>query len=194
MGRLSCVLLVAMVPLAPALTAQAPMPQFEAASIKRNTLDDFAPGMPRFSGETFTARQMPVAMLISTAYGIPTRELVDGPGWISSDTTDRFDAIAKAAPGSSRADMQAMLRHMLEDRFKLRLRLEKRDMPVYLLTKMDAGGTLGPNLRRPTADCSPKCTGRVGAGGASGVGMDWRSCCKALPTRFPIGASSIKPG
>ena len=175
--------------------AQAPAPRFEAASIKRNTTDDFVPGTPRFAGETFTARQMPVATIISTAYGIPTRELVDGPDWIYSTSTERFDVLAKAAPGSSRTDMQAMLRHMLEDRFKLRLRRARRDMPVYLLTRIDPAGSLGPNLRRPTRDCSPKCTGSVGASGARGEGMDWalvlQSITNAIPDRRVIDQTGL---
>jgi uncharacterized protein (TIGR03435 family) len=176
MRSLPVILLVAALPLSGPALAQAPTattPRFEAASVKRNTTADFVLGTPRFQGETFTARQVAVEMLISNAYGIASKELIDGPRWIFFATgTDRFDVVAKAAPGSSQQDMQAMLRHMLEDRFKLRLRREKREMPVYLLTKMDPGGNLGPNLR-PARDCAPKCEGVAGNGYARGQGADW---------------------
>jgi uncharacterized protein (TIGR03435 family) len=137
-----------------------------------------------------------VAFLISTAYGIPMREVVDGPGWIYEDgSNDRFDVVAKAAPGSSRQDMQAMLRHMLEDRFKLRLRREKREMPVYLLTTMDPGGKLGPNLRRPARDCAPKCEGVAGADYARGQGANWarvlQSITNAVEDRRVIDQSGL---
>jgi uncharacterized protein (TIGR03435 family) len=179
MRRLLIVLLLAAPIFVNTLGAQAPAPatlRFEAASVKRNTTPDFVLGRPRFQGETFTARQVWVALLIANAYGVPTREVVDGPSWIYDEQSkERFDIVAKAAAGSSPEDMRAMLRHMLEDRFKLRLRLEKREMPVYLLTKVDSDGPLGPNLRRAVKDCLPRtaCEGTTGGGSARYLGADW---------------------
>ena len=106
--------------------------------------------------------------------------------WIYFATgTDRFDVVAKAAPGSSRQDMQAMLRQLMEDRFALRLRQEKREMPVYLLTRMDRDGKLGPNLRRPATDCAPKCQGVVGDGFARGQGADWTNVLQSITNFVP---------
>jgi uncharacterized protein (TIGR03435 family) len=90
--------------------------------------------------------------------------------------------VAKAVPGSSRQDMQAMLRHMLEDRFALRLRRDTREMPVYLLTKLDEQDALGPNLRRAVKDCTPNpmCGGQSGLGNASYQGAPWSTVLQSI--------------
>jgi hypothetical protein len=55
-----------------------------------------------------------------------------------------------------------MLRRLLEERFALRARRETREMPVYLLTRLEEE-ELGPNLRRAAKDCLPSqmCEGRI---------------------------------
>lgn len=152
-------------------------PVFEAASVKRNTSGERNLSSPRFAGTTFTALNVPVEMLISSAYGVPSRDLVDGPGWIRLVITggERYDVVARAAEGSSLQDQRAMLRNLLEDRFGLRLRRETRELPVYLLTKLDERGRLGPNLRLAAKDCLPRtaCQGRTGAGHSEFQGAQW---------------------
>jgi len=51
----------------------------------------FAIGPPRFQGDTFTARQVAVEMLISNAYGLASKDAVDGPGWIYFATGERVE-------------------------------------------------------------------------------------------------------
>jgi len=45
-----------------------------------------------------------------------------------------------------------MLRSLLEDRFRMSVRREIRDLPIYALVIARADGRLGPRLRRPTSD------------------------------------------
>jgi uncharacterized protein (TIGR03435 family) len=156
--------------------AQSP-PQFEAASIKRNTSGERAFQSPRFQGTTLTARNVPLEILISRAYGVASRDLMDAPRWIFLDMTggERYDVVAKYAEGSSALDQRAMLRNLLEDRFGLRLRRETRQLPVYFLRRLDAGGRLGPNLQPAARDCRPNtaCEGQVSAGKSSYKGAQW---------------------
>jgi uncharacterized protein (TIGR03435 family) len=155
--------------------------RFEAASVKRNVTDDFVLRTPRVEGETFTARQVWVELLISYAYGIPTREIVEGPDWVREAAREGYDIVAKVAPGSSREDVQAMVRGLLEDRFKLRLRREKRPMPVYLLMKLEEGGSLGPNLTPAVKECPPKTTcGVSGAGYSRGQAQPWSMVLQSI--------------
>ncbi|HET9832855.1 MAG TPA: TIGR03435 family protein [Vicinamibacterales bacterium] len=133
---------------------------FEAASIKPNV---DAGAMRTWvvrpnGGVTITAYD--AFQLIAIAYDsltIQTRDqIVGGPAWLKSE---RFDIVAKA-DGSLDDDetgrptkLLAMLRSLLEERFKLRLHSEQRETSVYLLTRTN-NRTLGPQLR-PTAqdDC-----------------------------------------
>ena len=73
--------------------------------------------------------------LIMTAYGlnygIENEKVIGGPPWLD---TDRFDIIAKSAPGSSQESLRAMLQAMLADRFKLTIHNEEKPLPVYVLT------------------------------------------------------------
>src|SRR5579862_7411830 len=65
-----------------------------------------------------------------------------GPSWIRSD---RFTINAKAEGTPSREVMEGpMLQSLLEDRFKLKIRRETREVPVYLLTAAKGGLKLPP--------------------------------------------------
>jgi uncharacterized protein (TIGR03435 family) len=138
---------------------QATAPTFEVASIKRNN-----------SGEPFTSRRLmpggtqfinvPARQLIQGAYGMQPFQVIGGPDWI---TSDRFDITAKAEGAPSPEQMNLMLRSLLADRFKLVVRPEKRDLPIYTLVKVREDGQLGPALKPATVDCGPSGRGRAGA-------------------------------
>jgi uncharacterized protein (TIGR03435 family) len=60
------------------------------------------------------------------------RQEIKGPGWIGSD---RYTIAAKAAGAASIEMMRGpMMQAVLEERFRLKIRIEQRDMPVYFLT------------------------------------------------------------
>jgi uncharacterized protein (TIGR03435 family) len=66
----------------------------------------------------------------------------------------RFDIEGKApAETKGRTLATAMLRAMLDERFKLRLHAETRDVPVYVVT-LARPGKLGRNVRETMTDCS----------------------------------------
>jgi uncharacterized protein (TIGR03435 family) len=155
----------------------AQQPRFEVASVKRNTTSPPRTiTSPRFQGTTFTALNVPVEMLITSAYGVPSRDLMEAPGWIQFDMNggERYDVTARFAEGSSVQDQRAMLRSLLEERFRLRLRRETRQLPVYVLTRLDERA-LGPNLRSAVKDCLPRtaCEGRTTAGFTTYTGAQW---------------------
>ena len=110
--------------------------------------------------------------LIQQAYGLYSFQIVDAPDWLERD---RFDVQAIApSPNTSRAEQAALLRQLLDDRFRLRARREMRERDVYALVIARADGQLGPNLRPFTGDCTPKdspCRMRNGPNFTDAVGM-----------------------
>lgn len=138
------------------LLAQTPLPSFEVASVKPNTLRQGIRGHS-FPGDRFEATNVPLRDLIIIAYGkpgqfLPASQLSGGPDWMNSD---RFDVSARTDGRSpnSVSQKQLMLRTLLQDRFKLAVRLETREQAIYVLTTARADRTLGRELRRAPVAC-----------------------------------------
>jgi uncharacterized protein (TIGR03435 family) len=66
--------------------------------------------------------------------------------------TARFDIQATLAEDVPSSQYGPILRRLLQERFKLRARLEMREIPAYALTVLREG-RLGPQLRRSQQDC-----------------------------------------
>lgn len=104
--------------------------------------------------------------LITRVYGIRPPQLEGGPGWIRSD---RFDISAKAPTDTATdADMFAMIRHLLADRFALRVRTDTRQAPMYKLRLARTDGRFGPGLHRISAACQQTIDSRDQGGAAGG--------------------------
>jgi uncharacterized protein (TIGR03435 family) len=70
--------------------------------------------------------------LIRTAYSVDDDSKIQGgPIWLD---TDRFDVVAKAPASATQESVKLMLQALLADRFKLMLRMEKKPMPVFVLS------------------------------------------------------------
>jgi uncharacterized protein (TIGR03435 family) len=108
-------------------TPAKPKPAFEVISIKPVGPFQIRPGI-RISGNRFDCA-MSLEGLITTAYQIKTYQMV-GPDWLNSQ---RFAINATIPEGSSKDQVPGMLQALLEDRFKLKAHLEKKDQPVYAL-------------------------------------------------------------
>jgi bla regulator protein blaR1 len=126
-----------------AVQSQSVRPRFEAASIKVNTLGENQPPGVDFAaqpGGRLHVRNNPMQNVIRNAYGVGQRFLlVGGPDWIDSD---RYDMEARAEGNPSRDEMMRMLQALLEDRLKLQLHRETREVPVYDLTVAKGGPKL----------------------------------------------------
>ena len=57
------------------------------------------------------------------------------------------------SPNGPDPQMILMLRSLLQERFKLRTHRETRELPVYELVVARADRRLGPEMRKPAADC-----------------------------------------
>jgi uncharacterized protein (TIGR03435 family) len=179
---------------APGPAAQAPA--FEVASVKRNNSGDGSTTRRMQPGGT-TFINVTLRQLIIGAYGVQSFQVFDGPSWI---TSDRFDITAKAEGAPSPEQMNLMLRSLLADRFKLVVRHEQRELPIYTLVKAREDGQLGPSLKPAAVDCGPSGRGRGGPPpappappGARGVASAPLAGCRAMiaPGRIEIGGQPM---
>lgn len=137
----------------PLLQIQDPPRQaFEVTSVKPNKSTETGGFIQRMRGGTFSAGNQTLLQLIRFAYQIQGFQLVGAPDWVA---TDRFEIVARASADVPPAAVGGippealMLRSLLEDRFRLSVHRETREMPIYALVLARADGRLGPRLRRP---------------------------------------------
>lgn len=150
---------------AQAFAQAAPAPAFDVASIKRTAI---ANGLVEFQmrpGGRLAVFGMSLRDLVRRAYGSDdirrSEQVFGGPDWAGSE---RYDIMATTDPSidsDPRKDAQilAMLRALLEDRFKLRVHTELRDADTYNLVLANRDGKLGDSLRRSTIDCPVQIPG-----------------------------------
>ena len=113
-------------------------PTFDAASV-RVSRSDLPGGITDVrAGGQFTATNATLHQFLTVAYSMETFRIVGGPNWIR---TDRFDVEARAGFAVGRDDTRLMLRSMVADRFKVRVRMEPRAMPIYDLALRRRDGT-----------------------------------------------------
>jgi uncharacterized protein (TIGR03435 family) len=129
--------------------------RFEAASIRPSS-----PGGPPISGTTIQANRMRgtkvtlLALIRSVYFGeglTSESQFEGGPDWIRTDRWD-FEAVATITP--TRAQFNEMLRSLLADRFKLRVRRERRELPIFALLPARDDRRLGPALTSVKVDCT----------------------------------------
>ena len=159
---------------------------FEVASVRPNKSGSGSTFMRRLPGVGLEAGNVTARDLMLFAYDIQRPYLVDLPGWAESE---RFDIVARAgaalqAPPAGGNVEWLMLRTLLEDRFRLAVHTETREMQVYALVLARSDGRPGPQLRRSQVDCTPRspaspsadgagqpqCTSRNGPGFTAAVG------------------------
>ena len=121
---------------------------FDVATIRLSNPD--MPGRQFMAkGHQFLTINTTLNDLITFAYGLHVRQIVNAPAWAASV---KFDLDGKVAGENQPDDRQwkVMIQKLLEDRFKLTFHLESRELPVYELTV----GKNGPKLTETKADPS----------------------------------------
>ena len=125
-------------------------PTFDVVSIKRVTEDRDRRSIREEPGGRFVVSGLAIAPVIRAAYPADISDLIGAPDWVTSEV---YDLTAQAGREVPREQMEAMLRAMLAERFRLAVHYEVRDRPVYAMVVARADGRLGPNLRRSELDC-----------------------------------------
>jgi uncharacterized protein (TIGR03435 family) len=149
--------------------AQTPRPAFEVASVKRNAAD--AAGIRPEGGATFAVHPggrltvvfNPISNLITNAYGVALYQLIGAPDWVNSE---RYDVEARGPANAGQKEMMLMLQTLLADRFAMKVRLETREMPAYILTVAKGGSKL--HFITPE-DCIPRDSSKPNPDAAANV-------------------------
>ena len=107
-------------------------------------------GIQTQPGGRFSAGTTTLKRLIAEAFEVKEYQIDGGPPWL---TTDFFDITANAGADATPADVKAMLRTLLAERFGLRTHSDTRQAPVYVLTIARSDGRLGSRLKATTPEC-----------------------------------------
>jgi uncharacterized protein (TIGR03435 family) len=116
-------------------------PSFEVASVKPSDPNPTNPMWVGMSADRalVTYTNITLRDCIRAAYRVRDFQII-GPEWI---TNTRFEITAKLAAGASPDQIPEMLQVLLAERFKLTLRRDTKEQPVYALTV----GKDGPKLK-----------------------------------------------
>lgn len=160
-------------------------PQYEVASIKANTS-----GTPqvRINGVGNNGRLTVInaspRMLITLAYKVKSFQLAGSGPLLNSLDSDRYDIEAKPPEGKfSEAESLAMFQSLLEDRFKLKVHHDTKEMPVYFLLPAKNGVKIEEFKEGSCENYDPNQPALV----RSGPGGQLRTFCG----NFMIGPSQL---
>jgi uncharacterized protein (TIGR03435 family) len=115
-------------------------PAFEVATVKPSSPDEHRKFF-RLSPDHLQAVNQTVDDLITFAYGVHRKQIVDAPSWMESE---QFDISAKpdAEGMPSLVQWRSMVQKLLADRFKLSFHRDQRDLAVYTLYAGPSGAKL----------------------------------------------------
>jgi uncharacterized protein (TIGR03435 family) len=125
------------------------LPSFEVASVKPAPPPTDGRMMVRMGGDPGRVDYSNVSLkdLLSRAYEVK-RFQISGPSWLE---TERFDVTAKVPDGTPREQVPLMLQQLLNERFKMAVHKEKKEMPVYALVVGRGGPKLQKSAETPLA-------------------------------------------
>jgi uncharacterized protein (TIGR03435 family) len=156
---------------------------FDVVSIKslNGATRSRMPGTRQSEGR-FARAAATLHQLLQYAYDIQPSQVTGGPGWIS---TSRFQIDARTERTTTPAEMRAMVRHMLAERFALKAHTVVRERPIYRMVLARRDGTLGRSMYRVD---DPECGGSnpqpcdlsSWSGGLMSSGMGLQQLAEAL--------------
>jgi len=170
-----------------------PTPKFEVASIKPSKPSSGDHGLFRMGLQPngrFTG-SVTVKFLLELAYGFKDSQISGGPGWIDSD---RYDIEAKPDEAFAALTLSTderfeqvrlMMQALLADRFKLNLRHETKELPVYALVVAKNGPKLKESAPEPGSDSAEPPPPRPG-------GPPPRGAMQVMPGQLNGNAISVQ--
>lgn len=116
-------------------------PSFSVATIKPNNTGATQLQGLVIRGRQFITRASSVEDLLSFAYGVQSKQIINAPEWVAGD---RFDIEALPDPEGvpNTHQISVMIQKLLADRFKLTFHHEQREMSAYVLEVAKAGPKL----------------------------------------------------
>ena len=123
---------------------------FEAASVRPNNSGVPDSTFRRQPGGRFNAINVTLQQILTNAYQVQGFQLLNLPDWAGQE---RFDIVARIdgnpppmPPGSPNDPMILAVRALVEERFKLVVRREQRELDIYALVMARADRKPGPSL------------------------------------------------
>lgn len=120
-------------------------PGIEVATVK--------PSKPGTPGKLFTYRGRSVVTintsmndLVTFAYGLHTKQIIDAPDWFATDQFD-VDAVPDVDGRPNLKQLRLVIQKLLADRFKLTFHHEQRELSAYIVTLAPGG----PKFKATTA-------------------------------------------
>jgi uncharacterized protein (TIGR03435 family) len=136
-------------------------PSFEVATIKPNNSGATSMQGLVIRGRNFITRASSLGDLISFAFEVQAKQIVNAPDWLEKDRYD-IDAVPEQEGVPNPEQIRIMIRKLLADRFKLTFHKDQREMSAYVLTVGKEGNKLKPTqLKGPL----PGIGMRPGTGG-----------------------------
>ena len=134
---------------------QTPPLTFEAASVKPSAAQTGRYTMRGGPGTSDPGRiaytNIMLRAVLLNAWDVKNYQL-SGPDWID---TLRFDITAVLPPDATREQLQAMLRNLLETRFRMSLHREEKVLPVYALLTAKNGPKIRPLAEAAATPAEP---------------------------------------
>jgi uncharacterized protein (TIGR03435 family) len=126
--------------------SQAGAPAFEVASERLGTEESLRYDGARMQAAhgSLTTHSLPLRACIPWAYQMPAAQVI-GPDWLNNV---RLDIVAKAAAPVSDQQLFLMLRTLLASRLGVKTHLDRKEMPVYVMTV----GKGGPKFSESTSE------------------------------------------
>jgi uncharacterized protein (TIGR03435 family) len=180
-------------------------PAFDVASVKPSAPDARRGGIG-FGGERITVTAWTLTELMALAWGQPVPlyrfQITGGPEWLDReryDITATVDPSRLKDPGPSL--LQDMVKALLAERFKLVVREETKEAPIYELVLASKDGQLGPKLRRSTYPCpapgapppapdperQKNCNSSIGYGTLTARGMPVGQLALSMANFYGVG-------
>jgi uncharacterized protein (TIGR03435 family) len=168
------------------------------------------PPAPQIDPSRFYISNMTLFNLVGQAYparanatggclgAILTNVLSGGPDWVKSVMWDIEARIPEGSPSYTRQqfmrgeapELHEMLQSLLADRFKLKLRRETRERPVYLLTVMKGGPRFSESVSKSQEEIDSRAVFNIG--GKIMTAAEFKEYNKTLPSPAR-GVFTVRP-
>ena len=124
------------------------IPKFDVVTVK--------PSNPDRPGKLFTIRGRHVLTintnlndLVTFAYGLHTKQLVNAPPWFATDKFD-IDGVPDVEGQPNTKQLKLLIQSALTDRFKLTFHHDQKELSVYALTVAKGGPKLTETIHKPS--------------------------------------------
>ncbi len=132
--------------------SSAPRPHFDSFEVATIKVVDSTPTSGRFikmqSAHRFIGKDYTLKLLLAAAYDLNPKTVTGGPSWIDSVHFD-IQAITPGNTQPTHDEQMAMLRGLLDDRFKVAYHRESKEYSIYALEIAKSGLKMKAGLEPP---------------------------------------------